>query len=168
MSLPTLTSDGVLPYGKHPGDLADIHERFVSSAPHRDVREDVFASLRVFHQVARRIVRTGTLWVGGNFTSINTSQPDSVVVLIVPDDWDRLAAAPVQEQEKLCGLLTMRDIVVGAPLYIGIDELKPMSGEVDAYLCFPGQEDVWHDDWCSKADDPTSSSSDKGYVEVSL
>lgn len=168
MSLPALTADGVLPSGKHPGDLADIHERFVSAAPDRAVREDAFASLRVFHHVARRIVRTGSLWVGGNFTSLHTDRPDSIDVLIVPDDWEQLAAAPPQEQEKLCGLLTMRDIVVGAPLYIGINELKPVSGEVDAYLCFPGQEDVWHDDWSAKDADPASSSSDKGYVEVSL
>lgn len=168
MSLPALTSNGVLPSGKHPGDLADIHERFVSCAPDRHIREEAFASLRVFHQVARRIVRTGSLWVSGHFTSINTDHPDCVDVLIVPDDWNQLSTAPPQDQEKLCGLLTMRDIVVGTPLYIGISELKPVSGEVDAYLCFPGQEDVWHDDWSGKADDPASGSSDKGYVQVSL
>lgn len=170
MNLPEWTDEGLLPPGRHTTDLGGIYERCVEKIALRDRREELFSSLTVFHHVAKRIVRRGSLWVGGTFVTADVSDACTVDVLILADDWNALTASSDADRTRLYSLLTLEDVIVGEPIYLGFDRMKPVCGEIDGFICFPGQENDWHDSWSSVKghDGQAISGIEKGYVEVSL
>lgn len=170
MPLPEWNEDGRLPVGRHPGTLDDVHDRCVLGAPNTERRQDLFGSLMTFVSLTQRIVGPSRLWIDGGFVTAKTRAPFDIDVVIKPDDWDRLLACTGRDRDRVFGMLTLQDVVVGDPLYLGFDRIQPLAGELDAFLCYPGQDSVWHDTWsCVKGDDgEIIEGISKGYVEVSV
>ena len=51
---------------------------------------------------------------------------------------------------------------------VDLSRLRPVGGALDAYLCYPGQEAVWHEQWSRvlNADGSVVANRKKGYAEV--
>lgn len=169
MSLPPWDESRRLPVGRHETTLEGIHDRCVLDAPNRETRQCLYNSLIAYTHLVRRIVGPATLWINGGFMTAKDDAPFDVDVVIHPADWDELEKVEPRDQNRIFGLLTLQDIIVGDPLYIGLDRLQPLGGDLDSFLCFPGQEDVWHDTWSSvKVGGQVIEGARKGYAEVIL
>lgn len=168
MTLPVWDADGLLPEGRHPASLEEVHDRCVIGAPNAARRQELFGSLITFTELAKRIVGPCQLWVDGGFVTAKPKAPFDIDVVIKPDDWDRLLAYTGRDRDRVFGMLTLQDVVVGEPLYLGFERIQPLAGELDAFLCYPGQDEVWHDTWSAvKGDDgEIVEGAVKGYVEV--
>ncbi|GAA4756348.1 DUF6932 family protein [Gordonia alkaliphila] len=169
MSLPDWNDHGLLPPGRHHATLEDVHERCVLDAPNTSHRQELFGSLITYTRLVQRVVGPATLWIDGGFVTAKRSVPFDVDVLIRPKDWTKLSSQPAgRERDRLYGLLTLQDVIVGTPLYVALERIQPLAGDLDSFLCFPGQEDVWHDTWSSVKDDDGDiiEGAIKGYVEV--
>ncbi|CPR57221.1 Uncharacterised protein [Mycobacteroides abscessus] len=170
MSLPEWTSQGLLPPGRHTGTMDDVHDRCVIGAPNTARRQELFGSLITFTELAKRIIGPCQLWVDGGFVTAKAHAPFDVDVVIKPGSWDHLRSYTGRERDRVFGMLTLQDVVVGEPLYLGFERIQPLAGELDAFLCYPGQDDVWHDTWSAvKGDDgEIIEGAVKGYIEVAL
>lgn len=167
MSLPDWVDPGLLPPGRHLATLEDLYERCVIGAPHRSRREELFAALRTFKDVTRRVIGQASLWIDGDLITAKPEPPSRIDVILVPDDWDALLAAEGRDRDRVFGLLTLHDVVVGHPLYIGLEAMQPFAGELDSFLCYPGDKEDWHEEWSLvNWDDEVVSGAVKGYVEV--
>jgi hypothetical protein len=49
-------------------------------------------------------------------------------------------------RSALYGLLTLRGVIVGQPAMY-LDQVQPVGGMLDGFLCRPGDEDVWAEVW---------------------
>jgi hypothetical protein len=146
MALPHWTAENVLPPGRHPADLADIYERLVFDAPHQNDREILFSALNAYLGGARRIIPSGRAWVGGAFISRTETVPRELDVVLIPDEWGSLKRLDEAGRSAFYGLLTLRGVIVGQPAMY-LDQVQPVGGMLDGFLCYPGDEEVWEDVW---------------------
>jgi hypothetical protein len=169
VSLPDWTDDGLLPMGVHPAGMDAVYERFVLDAPNRLHRELLFGALQTYMRLLQRLIPAGRMWVDGGFSTRKGTAPHDVDVVVHPDDWDSLASLGERDQTDLLGLLTHQDIIVGSfdpPQWWA--RLQPVGGALDAFLCYPGQEEVWYSTWASVKgpDGYIIPGAVKGFVEV--
>lgn len=169
MSLPAWNADGLLPPGRYPATLDDIYERFVMDAPERPRREILHGAFVTHLMMVRSFIPAGKVWVDGGFSMQKAAPPHDVDVAIIPDDYAALAALPVERQIDFLGLMTLRDVVVGDPGPLYLDRIQPVGGALDAFICHPGEEYVWHSTWSSVkgTDGKIIPGMTKGYAEVS-
>lgn len=168
MSLPEWIDPGVLPPGRHSATLEELYERCVSGAANGTRRAELFDVLISYLSVCRRVIGQAVYWIDGGFVTNKPAAPFDIDVAIVPDDWTMLEQNETARDElRIFGLLTLQDLIVGPPSYLGLQRLQPFGGELDAFLCYPGQEGVWHATWSSlKWDNQVIPGREKGYVEV--
>jgi hypothetical protein len=146
MALPQWTAEKFLPPGRHPADLADVYERLVFDAPHQNDREILFSALNSYLGVARRIIPSGRAWVGGAFTARTESVPQGLDVVLIPDEWGHLKRLDEAGRSAMYGLLTLRGVIVGQPAMY-LDQVQPVGGMLDGFLCYPGDEETWEAVW---------------------
>jgi hypothetical protein len=147
MALPHWTPQNLLPPGRHPADLADVYERLVFDAPYQNEREILFSALNSYLGVARRVISSGRAWVSGAFVTRTTPHPpQGLDVVLIPDEWGALKRLDDHGRTALYGLLTLRGIIVGQPAMY-LDQVQPVGGLLDGFLCRPGDEDVWEAVW---------------------
>lgn len=146
MTLPAWNEAGLLPPGIHRAELADLHERFVLDAPHREERELLYSALAIHMKIVQTIIPAGLAWIDGSFCQCWHEPPDDVDVVIRPSDWNVLRAAPGKAKAKLYALLTLQEARATDPP-VEISRLQPVGGAVDAFLCMPGKDDFWHWQW---------------------
>lgn len=168
MALPEWNDNGLLPPGRHGATMDEVHDRCVLGAPNTPRRQELFGSLMTFTHLAERIVGPCALWIDGGFVTAKSAAPFDVDVVIKPTDWEHLRSLAGRDRDRVFGMLTIQDVVVGEPLYLGFERIQPLAGDLDAFLCYPGQDAIWHDTWSSvKGDDGTIIEGiAKGYVEV--
>ena len=148
MALPYWTPHNLLPPGRHPADLADVYERLVFDAPHQNEREILFSALNSYLGVARRIMPTGRAWIGGDLTARTPHAPRGLDVVLFPDEWGALKRLDDAGRSALYGLLTLRGVIVGQPAMY-LDQVQPVGGMLDGFLCRPGDEEIWEEVWAS-------------------
>ncbi|HKN51028.1 MAG TPA: hypothetical protein VJX66_00940 [Amycolatopsis sp.] len=146
MALPPWTPGQVLPPGRHACDLADIYERLVFDAPHQNEREILFSALNSYLGVAHRIIGSGRAWIGGAFVTRTPHPPQGLDVVLIPDEWGALKRLDSAGRSALYGLLTLRGVIVGQPAMY-LDQVQPVGGMLDGFLCRPGDEDTWESVW---------------------
>jgi hypothetical protein len=167
MALPAWDESGLLPPGTHQAELRDLYERFVLDAPHRERRELLFGALSTHLRLIQSIVPAGRAWIDGSFCTRAARPPDDVDVVIHPGDWKALQDAPPVTRASLYGLITLQSVVVTEPP-AELSRLQPMGGAIDAFVCYPGHERIWHERW-AKVTDPDGNvvaGKIKGYAEV--
>ncbi|EMD25411.1 DUF6932 family protein [Amycolatopsis azurea] len=148
MALPYWTPHNLLPPGRHPADLADVYERLVFDAPHQNDREILFSALNSYLGVARRIMPTGRAWIGGDLTARTPHTPLGLDVVLIPDEWGALKRLDDAGRSALYGLLTLRGVIVGQPAMY-LDQVQPVGGMLDGFLCRPGDEEIWEEVWAA-------------------
>ncbi|MEC3982277.1 DUF6932 family protein [Amycolatopsis sp. H20-H5] len=146
MALPHWTAQNLMPPGRHQADLADVYERLVFDAPHQNDREILFSALNSYLGVARRIMPTGRAWIGGAFVARTHDVPQGLDVVLMPDEWGSLKRLDDTGRNALYGLLTLRGVIVGQPAMY-LDQVQPVGGMLDGFLCRPGDEDIWESVW---------------------
>lgn len=161
MPLPHWTSENVLPPGRHPADLSDIYERFVWDAPHRNEREILFSALNGYLGVACRLIPSGRAWIAGEFATRGPELPRDVDVVLLPDEWGALKRLDGPARSRLYGLLTLRGVIAEHPAMY-LEQVQPVNGLLDGFLCHPGDEDHWEAVWSRG---PVTGSV-KGFAEV--
>jgi uncharacterized protein DUF6932 len=149
MPLPPWTLEGLLPPGRLPADLADVYERLVFDAPHQHEREILFSALNSYLGAVARIVPAGRAWLGGPFIERGDQTPGGLDVVLIPDDWGGLKRLSGPARESLYGLLTLRGVIVGQPAMY-LDQVQPVGGLLDGFLCFPGDEPTWERTWSAE------------------
>lgn len=167
MSLPLWNDDGLLPLGTHQAELTDLYERFVLDAPEREHRELLFGALSTHLRLIRAIIPGGRAWIDGSFCTRAAWPPHDVDLVIHPADWRALDGAPAAIRACLYGLTTLQGVVVTVPP-AEISRLQPMGGVIDAFVCYPGHEGVWHERWTAVTDPEGNviTGKKKGYAEV--
>ncbi|AXB45562.1 DUF6932 family protein [Amycolatopsis albispora] len=148
MPLPHWTADGVLPPGAHPADLADIYERLVCDAPYQNEREILFGALSSYLGVVCRIIPSGRAWIDGGLALWSEEPPGTVDVVLIPDEWGSLKKLDGAARAALYGMVTLRGAIIGQPAMY-LDQVQPVHGLLDGYLCVPGHEEVWAQTWSS-------------------
>jgi hypothetical protein len=146
MALPHWTAEKFLPPGRHAADLADVYERLVFDAPHQNDRELLFSALNSYLGVARRIIPSGRAWVGGAFIARTETLPQGLDVVLIPDEWGNLKRLDETGRSAMYGLLTLRGVIVGQPAMY-LDQVQPVGGMLDGFLCYPGDEEIWESVW---------------------
>lgn len=146
MPLPHWTPEGLLPPGRLPADVADIYERLVFDAPHQNEREILFSALNSYLGAVARIIPAGRAWVGGPFIARTEHVPSGLDVVLLPDDWGNLKRMTGPVRDSLYGLVTLRGVIVGQPAMY-LDQVQPVGGLLDGFLCFPGDEETWAQTW---------------------
>ncbi|MEV4598767.1 hypothetical protein AB0K15_15300 [Amycolatopsis sp. NPDC049253] len=146
MALPHWTPQNLLPPGRHQADLADVYERLVFDAPHQNDREILFSALNSYLGVARRVISSGRAWIGGAFVTRTGHPPRGLDVVLLPDEWGALKRLDDSGRTALYGLLTLRGVIVGQPAMY-LEQVQPVGGMLDGFLCRPGDEDVWETVW---------------------
>ncbi|WP_158882172.1 DUF6932 family protein [Amycolatopsis anabasis] len=161
MPLPHWTAENVLPPGRHPADLADIYERLVFDAPHANEREILFSALNSHLGMVRRVIPAGRAWIGGAFVERTAAVPTGLDVVLIPEDWGNLKRLTGPARDALYGLLTLRGVIIGQPVMY-LDQVQPVGGLLDGFLCFPGDEDTWEATWSAVGNNVGM----KGFPEV--
>ena len=152
MPLPDWTEAGLLPPGAHAAKLPDVYDRFVVDTPNRQDRELPFAALDVHLRLVQRLIPAGKIWIDGSFATRRERPPEDIDVVVHPADWAALDQLPAVGKAKLYGLLTLQDVHVLMPP-LELSRLQPVGGVVDAFLCWPGHETTWHNQWSQVRDD---------------
>jgi hypothetical protein len=146
MRLPHWTAEGLFPQGRHPADVADIYERLVFDAPHQNEREILFSALNSYLGVARRVIPAGRAWIGGALTVRSDEVPSGLDVVLIPDEWGALKRLDDAGRSALYSLLTLRGVIIGQPAMY-LDQVQPVGGILDGFLCYPGDEETWEVVW---------------------
>ncbi|WP_236796440.1 hypothetical protein [Amycolatopsis sp. GM8] len=146
MPLPHWTMEGSLPPGRLPADVADIYERLVFDAPHQNEREILFSALNSYLGAVARIIPGGRAWIGGAFITRTERVPGGLDVVLMPDDWGSLKRMTGPARDSLYGLVTLRGVIIGQPAMY-LDQVQPVGGLLDGFLCFPGDEETWEQTW---------------------
>ncbi|SFP49914.1 hypothetical protein SAMN05421810_102765 [Amycolatopsis arida] len=166
MPLPHWTAENLLPPGRHPADLSDLYERCVWDAPRRNERENLFGALSGYLGVVTRLVPTGRAWISGGFTTRYEDGPYDVDVLLLPDDWGSLKRLDGPARAAFYGLLTLRGVIVEQPVMY-LDQVQPVGGLLDGFLCHPGDEEAWAAAWSTvRGPHGPVDGLAKGFVEV--
>lgn len=168
MPLPDWNADGLLPAGIHSVNLSDVYDRCVSDAGHQAWRGVLYGALRTYIGIVSRIIPHATVWVDGGFLQAKPTAPHDVDIVIHPHDWHHLDHLSAQEEIGLFGALTLQDVIVGEPILTYLERIQPVAGALDAFLCWPGEEDVWIRTWSSVkgADGLIVPGMVKGFAEV--
>lgn len=168
MALPGWNDEGLLPPGAHQADLPDLYERFVVDAPERERRELLFGALTTHLRLLRTIIPSGRAWIDGSFCTRTARPPNDVDVVIHPSDWLTLEKSPPHVRASLYSLTTLQVVSAVLPPIADLSRLQPMGGVIDAFVCYPGQEDTWRVRWTSvtDADGNVITGKSKGYAEV--
>ncbi len=170
MPLPAWTPSGLLPPGIHRATLDDIYERCVRDVDqHVEWREALFNALKAYVRVTQRVIPEALAWVDGGFMTAKQAAPFDIDVVIHPADWQAINSLNVQEQGALLGALTLQDAIIGSPDVSYAPRIQPVSGALDSFLCYPGEEDYWTRWWSSvRTDDGMIiNGATKGFAEVS-
>jgi hypothetical protein len=124
--------------------------------------------LLTYLDICRRVLGAANYWIDGGFVTNKPDAPFDIDVAILPDDWSALERNDsVRDELRFWGLLTLQDLIVGPPTYVGLKRLQPFGGELDSFLCYPGHEPIWHGTWSAlKWDNVLVPGVIKGYVEV--
>jgi hypothetical protein len=146
MPLPHWTPENVLPPGRHPADLSDLYERFVWDAPHRNERELLLGALSGYLGMVRRVIPSGRAWIDGTFVLRTDEVPTGIDVVLLPDDWGSLKRLDGPARSALYGLVTLHGVIAEQPV-MHLDHVQPMSGLLDGFLCYPGDEETWEAAW---------------------
>ncbi|OZM70984.1 hypothetical protein CFN78_22815 [Amycolatopsis antarctica] len=166
MPLPHWTAAHLLPQGRHPADLADIYERLVYDAPQPHQREVLFSALSSYLAAVSQVMPSGRAWIGGNWTMRTEDLGGGVDVVLIPDDWGSLKRLNDRAQAGLYGLLTLRGVIVERPVMY-LEQVQPVGGLLDGYLCYPGDEQTWANAWSSvRGPGGVAQGVSKGYPEV--
>jgi hypothetical protein len=128
MSLPEWVDPGLLPPGRHRATLEQLHQRCVAGAANSTRRQELFDVLLTFLNVCRRLVGPAAYWIDGGFVTNKPDAPYDVDVAILPDDWEALKNnASARDELRMWGLLTLQDLIVGPPTYVGLTRLQPLE-----------------------------------------
>ena len=165
MPLPQWNDRGVLPDGIHRATMAEVYERFVEDAPNRADREVLFHVLQGYLGTLELVVPHGRAWIDGGFAMRKATVPNDVDLVFFPADWEAIRGHP-EDGAKILSLLTLQGVFIDSPASM-IPRLQPFGGRIDAFLCFPGQEETWEATWSNvKRDGKLVSDESKGFVEV--
>jgi hypothetical protein len=167
--LPSLTVDKMLPAGIHPATLDEVEELFVDKAPFSDERREIWAALRLYITMLRKLVPSATIWMDGGFVTHKTWAPADIDLAVLLDGSHMSSFTPEQLQ-KLAQLMTLQGVRVTAPL-AATPRLQPMGGLIDAFVLEasdPAARQLWESTWSRVYDQnkvlvPGRS---KGFVEV--
>jgi hypothetical protein len=130
--------------------LSDIRERCVEGvSDERPWRRTLFAALTAYLDVTKRVIPAARAWIDGGFMTAKTAAPFDIDIVIMPADWNRFATLDDKGAAALFGALTLQDTIVGSPVLSYLARIQPVSGALDAFLCWPGQEGTWRDTWAS-------------------
>ncbi|WP_216210177.1 DUF6932 family protein [Amycolatopsis aidingensis] len=166
MPLPHWTPEGLLPAGRHAADLSDIYERLVWDAPHRNTRENLFGALSGYLGMVAKLMPSGRAWVGGGLVLRTEEPPQDIDVLLLPDDWGSLKRLSGPARAAFYGLLTLRGVIVEQPVMY-LDQVQPVGGLLDGFLCRPGDEETWASAWSAvRGPHGPIDGLTKGYAEV--
>ena len=146
MPLPHWTPESVLPPGCHPADLSDIYERFVWDAPQRNERELPFSALNGYIGTIAKIISSGRVWVSGGFSTRLSGMANDVDVVVIPDEWGAIKRLDATGRAALYGMMTLRGVIVEQPV-MHLEQVQPVGGLLDGFLCRPGDEDAWDAVW---------------------
>jgi len=170
--LPAMTSEGLLPPGRHAGDLSDLHQRFVVDAPEAHHRSHLWVIFNAFVECVKLSLPGATLWVNGGFVTHKAwAAPGDVDVLLVVDG-GVLATA---DHGQVLGLTTLLDVECVPHLggFAQIPRMQPFGGWIDSFIAVRGDqvtESYWDGEWSSVKGQDGNKIKDaiKGYVEVQL
>jgi len=160
-------TSGFLPLGAHFATLADVHQRFVSDAPHEARRQQIFDALVVYFDWLRALFPTGLALVDGGFTTHKLDAPHDVDVVIFPDDPTHMSTWTEQQFMDFQGLMTLQDVIVGGQDAAYFKRIQPLAGLLDGFIAAPEREQMWRRTWSSVRGAGDSFVPDqKGYLEV--
>ncbi|RLP79273.1 hypothetical protein D9V34_15885 [Mycetocola lacteus] len=152
-----------LPAGIYRTDLSEIEDRFVKEAPFPDERQRVFEAFKLWIALVRDLLPGARFWINGGFVTHKTwAAPSDVDVMILVKSVD-VNALSESEQGRFEQLLTD----TSGP------RVQPMSGLVDAFVCFRGDVGdtvYWKELWAEVLDQDRKQiiGRKKGYLEVVL
>ena len=165
---------GLLPAAQGPYvcTLDEVHEQFVTNAPHRAVRERIFEALRLWIDLAEDVFGPGRLWINGGFVTHKPHPPKDVDIAFLPHV--PLAVDAAIKTGAAFQLLTVQDLLFSRPAPGGhLQRMQPVGGLVDAFLAdvrVPTDAEIWFDIWSSvkDLDGEMIVGARKGFLEVSV
>ncbi|MDX2357443.1 DUF6932 family protein [Dietzia sp. PP-33] len=169
MSLPLWNSRDVLDEGVHAATMADVYDRMVLDAPHREHREMLFHALASYMAQVSRFVQSGRLWIDGGFSMRKPDEPHDVDVVVIPDDPAVIDSFTPEQRVDFMGLLTLQDVIIGSPGPCWMDRVQPVGGALDGFVAAPDALDPWLDTWSTvKRNGAVVPGERKGFAEVRL
>ncbi|WP_399939897.1 DUF6932 family protein [Streptomyces sp. BBFR25] len=169
--IPPLTPGGMLPVGRHPATLEEIHDVFVVNAPHRDHRQRLYSALELYVGLVRDLLPQATLWVDGGFCTHKPTPPKDIDLVLVASS--RLTRHFDEEEwRRMNQLLTLQNLSAQTPP-TRASRVQPMGGLIDAFLIEeddPADIALWDYNWSLvKGDDGKIIEGErKGYLGVAL
>ncbi|MFD3571577.1 DUF6932 family protein [Streptomyces sp. NPDC058667] len=169
--IPPLTPGGMLPVGRHPATLEEIHDVFVANAPNRSHRERLYSALELYAGLVQDLLPRATLWVDGGFCTYKTKPPKDIDLALVASS--RLTRHFDEEEwRRMSQLLTLQHLSAQAPPTLA-SRVQPMGGLIDAFLVEeedPADIALWDYNWSLVKDDDGKiiEGERKGYLEVAL
>ncbi|MFF9885787.1 DUF6932 family protein [Streptomyces eurythermus] len=169
--IPPLTPGGMLPVGRHPATLEEIHDVFVANAPHAGHRQRLYSALELYVGLVRDLLPRATLWVDGGFCTHKPTPPKDIDLVLFASR--RLVQHFDQEEwTRMSQLLTLQNLTAQAPPTMA-GRIQPMGGLIDAFLAEEGNPDdvaLWDHNWSLvRGDDGKIVEGErKGYLEVAL
>lgn len=171
MPIPDWNNDGLLPAASapHHATLDEIYDRCVLDAPNRERREHLFTGLRLYSESARTILGPGALLISGAFVT-QQAEAIGIVAVVIPDDYG--AGRPTDDDliARAHMLMTQTSVIVGAPTYVGLSDVKPFAGLLDALILYESHRSAVHRRLSRVTDTvgKTVENATKGYLEVRL
>ncbi|MFJ8697548.1 DUF6932 family protein [Streptomyces roseolilacinus] len=169
--IPPLTPGGMLPVGRHPATLEEIHDVFVVQAPHTTHRQRLYSALELYVALVRDLLPRATLWVDGGFCTHKAAPPADIDLVLFASR--RLVQHFDQERwTRMNQLITLQNLTAMAPHTVE-RRIQPMGGLIDAFLAEEGNADdvaLWDYNWSlvKDADGKIVDGERKGYLEVEL
>lgn len=166
--IPAVNPDsGFLPLGAHSATLAEVHERFVSGAPHEARRQSIFDALVTYFDWLRAFFPSGVALVDGGFTTHKPEVPHDIDVVIFPDDPTHMSTWTEQQFMDFQGLMTLQDVIIGGQDAAYFKRVQPLGGLLDGFIAAPEREQMWRRTWSSVRGAGNAFVADqKGYLEV--
>lgn len=159
--LPPINADGRLPPGRHTTSWAEVHDVFVSQAPHTQYRKRIFQALRLYSAEVSDLLPGSRLWINGSFVTYKDVPPRDVDVAVVATA-EHISAHPF---ERLAPLWTLQNVWTAQPNSY-LRRLQPCCGLVDGFVLSDDETaalDFFDGLWQQVRDDDGAS---KGYLEV--
>lgn len=178
--IPSLTTDGHLPMGRHRCDLTEFQQSFVADAAFKTsaVRQEIYGDLaqvvELFRSFANDLIEV--VWIGGSFTSSKTD-PGDIDCLFVLDQTVFNGLSKTQQAKLL--KLKRKDYVREKfglkvePFILVREEFEnPWEKDwvADKAVHYLAARGAW-DDWWQRIRNDNGGSSSKpvrGYLEVTL
>ncbi|WP_371745859.1 hypothetical protein [Arthrobacter oryzae] len=142
--------------------MPDAYERLVVEAEHRGHKEKLYSGVSAYLARVRDFIGSGRCWIDGAMTH-RADDSAATRLVIYPNSWSDLGRLSEVRQLEILSLLSLSDVIVGAPDPYYVEDLHPLGGVIKAFLARPDQEEFW-----TKActGDGTSAAG-RGFVEVS-